>query len=160
MNHLEWMQKQASDNMDFHLQNMDGLQKESNTTLTFLYVVISASLSAAIKVFVDGKYPVLAIALAGICLYLVCAAVYLVIGCLLAREVKSPANEPQNLKIPEGYTSEKIQNFELENLQERIDFNRDRNEKTALRLNRVRITICVGPVIFAALLALIRLFVS
>lgn len=153
MNHLEYIQHESSKNMDFHLQNMDNLQRESNTTLTFLYVVISASFSAGVKLFVDGGYPALAVSMAVICLFLVAAAIYLVIGCMMARSVKAPSNEPKNLKIQNGYTSEDIQNFELENLQERIEFNRDRNIASAQRLNRVRIMICASPVIFAVLLA-------
>jgi hypothetical protein len=157
MNHLEYRQSEAAKNMDFHLQNMDNLQKDANTTLTFLYVVISASFSASVKLFADGNYPVLTVALACICLFLVASAIYLVIGCMMARPVKAPSNEPKNLKIPAGYTSEEIQDFELDNLQERIEFNRDRNEESALRLNRVRIMICSSPVIFAVLLAVLAL---
>lgn len=130
------------------MQNMDNLQREAQNTLTFLYVVISASFSAALKLFVDGKLITLALAISGLCIYLTSLAVTLVFGCMMARAVKAPANEPKNLKLKFPYTSEEIQEFELENLQNRIDFNRDRNHTTARRLNRVRVLICLSPVFF------------
>src|ERR1035441_8941812 len=55
------------------------LQKEANTTLTFLYVVISASFSAAVKLFIGPGSIVLAISLALLCFYLACLAAYLVL---------------------------------------------------------------------------------
>ena len=158
MSHLEYVQIEASKNMEFHLQNMDNLQRESNTTLTFLYVVISASFSAALKLFLDGKFTILAVALSCLCIYLVFLAVCLLFGCMMARPVKAPSNEPANLKIQAGYTSEEIQNFELENLQSRIEYNLDRNLATARRLNFVRILICLSPLFFISILAAIALF--
>ena len=41
-----------------------------------------------------------------------------------------------------------MQQFELEKLQERIDFNRQRNDRTARHLNIVRVMICASPVVF------------
>lgn len=155
MTHLEYMQSEASKNMDFHMENMDNLQRESNNTLTFLYVAISACFSAALKIFLDGKYAVLWITLSLLCLYLVVVAVCLLFGCLMARPVQAPANEPQNLKIHDGFTSEQIQNAELENLQKRIDFNCERVAATARRLNCVRGCICLSPVFFMAVLVVL-----
>lgn len=83
-----------------------------------------------------------------LCVYLAGLAAYLVFACLRARTVKSPANEPKNLKLPDGYTPEEMQQFELEKLQERIDFNRQRNDRTARHLNIVRVMICASPVVF------------
>ncbi|HZF00519.1 MAG TPA: hypothetical protein VE344_01345 [Methylomirabilota bacterium] len=157
MSHLEYMQSEASKNWEFHLQNMDNLQRESNTTLTFLYVVISASFSAALKLFLDEKFIILAVTLSFLCIYLVTLAVWLLFGCMMARSVKAPANEPKNLKIPDGYTSEQIQQFELENLQERIEYNANRNSSTARQLNRVRVAICFSPIVFVVVLTFIAL---
>ena len=148
VSHLEYMQSEASKNMDFHMQNMDNLQREANNTLTFLYVVISASFSGALKLFLDEKFIILAVSLSCLCIYLAVLAACLVFGCMMAKAVKAPANEPKNLKIKPPYTSEEIQEFELENLQKRIEFNRGRNATTGRRLNLVRILICFSPAIF------------
>jgi len=152
MNHLEYVQQEAGKNMAFHMENMDSLQKESNTTLTFLYVVISAAFSGAVKLFSSHSALSLAISLSCLCVYLALLAAYLVFSCMMARDVDAPSNEPKNLKIPDGYTSEQIQNFELENLQQRIDFNKKRNEKTAFHLNMVRFLICSSPFVFAIII--------
>lgn len=142
------MQSEAAKVWAFHTENMDCLQKESTTTLTFLYVVISASFSGAVKLFSDGKLTVLALALSVLCVYLAGLATYLVFTCLMARAVKAPANEPKNLKLVDGCTSEQIQEYELENLQARIEFNMKRNDITARNLNRVRVMICASPAVF------------
>ena len=153
MDHREYIQQQSSRNMEFHLESLESLQKEANTTLTFLYVVISASFSAAVKLFIGPGSIVLAISLALLCFYLACLAAYLVLRCLMARNVEAPSNEPKNLKIPARYTAEAIQDFELENLQKKIDINRHRNEKTAFHLNLVRILICASPIVFIIAIA-------
>ena len=159
MSHLEFVQQEAAKNMAFHLENMGILQKEANTTLTFLYVVISASFSGAVKLFSGGSLTVVALALSFLCIYLSALAVYLVFACLRARPVKAPANEPKNLKVPEGYSEEEIQQFVIENLQERIGFNRRRNDHTAQHLNIVRVLICSSPLVFLALTAFFWLLV-
>jgi len=158
MTHLEYMQDQAAKNMDFHIQNMDNLLKEANSTATFLYLVISASFTGAVKLFADGKHPTFASGLALLCVYLAMLGIYLVFSCLRARDVESPANEPKNLKLQTGYTSEEIQEAELDNLQKRIDANRTRNDNTAHHLNFVRILICLSPLFFFAVISLAGLF--
>lgn len=155
--HLEFMQSEASRNWDFHLQNMESLQREANITLTFLYVVISASFSGALKLFIGGDYNVLAISLSILCVYLSFLAIVLAIGCLLSRPVKAPSNEPKNLKIRDGLTSEQIQNHELANLQERIEFNIERNATTGRRLNFVRVMICLSPIFFLIVFSILTL---
>ena len=150
MSHLEFMQRESSKNMDFHMENMESLQKEAYTTVTFLFVVVSASFSGAVKIFSGGNLTGLALALSVLCVYLAGLAAYLVFACLMARTVKAPANEPKNLKLPAGYTSEEMQEFELEKLQERIQFNVERNARTARHLNIVRVLICASPLVFLA----------
>jgi hypothetical protein len=151
MSHLEYVEREAAKNMEFHLQNMECLQKESNTTLTLLYVLVTASFSAALKLFETAKETSVAFALSGLCVYLTILAVCLVLACLSPRTVKAPTNEPENLKLREGYTSDEIRQFELDNLQQRIHYNRERNEVTARRLKLVRVMLCLSPLLFAAL---------
>ena len=148
MQHLEFVQRESEKNMAFHMENMECLQRESNNTLTFLYVAVSASFSGALKIYAVNGFGVLSASLSFLCIYLTATSVYLVLACLKVRIVKAPANEPKNLKERVGYTSESLQGFELEKLQERIDFNRIRNEKTGFHLNAVRFLICFSPLVF------------
>ena len=157
MTHLEFVQGEATKNMDFHMQNMDNLQTEGNTTATFLSVAVSASFSAAVSIFAAGNHMKLALALSFLCVYLAIVGAYLVFACLRARYVQPPTNEPKNLKLQDGFTSEQIQQFELENLQGRIDSNRIRNDKAAWHLNCVRLLIFASPAFFSAVLAFIAL---
>jgi hypothetical protein len=157
MNHREYIQQEAAKNIAFHFECMECLQKESNNTLTFLYVVVAAAFSGAFKLFSSHGSKVLAGSLSILCAYLAFLAAYLVLKCLLARDAEAPANEPKNLKIKSPYSSEEIQDFELENLQIRIDRTKERNEKTAKNLNRVRVLICISPLIFFVAMAFLVL---
>ncbi|MDR3457358.1 MAG: hypothetical protein P4N60_07925 [Verrucomicrobiae bacterium] len=148
MTHLEYMQGEAAKNMAFHMEDMEKLQAATDTTLNFLYVFISAVFSASVRMYLEDGYAAIKISLPVLCIYLTALAIYLVLSCGLARSVEAPANEPKKLKIPDGYTSEQIQNFELDNLQVRIEKNRDRNARTANNLNFVRVMLCFSPIIF------------
>ena len=155
MEHLEYVERESARNMDFHLENMECLQKESQTTLTFLYAVIAASFAGAVKMFESGTGTNVALALCVLCAYLSGLGVFLVFGCLTVRIVKAPTNEPANLMLKEGYSSDEIRQFELENLQQRIEFNRKRNDRTGSFLNWCRVLICLSPVLFGTVLLLL-----
>jgi hypothetical protein len=148
MNHREYIQQEAAKNIAFHYDCMDCLQKESNNTLTFLYVVVAAAFSGSVNLFSSHGSKLLGLSLLVLCAYLAVLAMYLVFGCLMARDAEAPANEPKNLALKDTLTSEEIQDFELENLQARIDNTRLRNEKTAKNLNRIRVLICLSPLFF------------
>ena len=46
---LDWVEKQALENLRFRIQDADNLTKESNTTLTILLAGMGASLAYGIK---------------------------------------------------------------------------------------------------------------
>lgn len=148
MSHIEYVERESEKNMEFHMQNMESLNKEANSTLTFLYVVIATSFSAAVKAFDSWKAPTPAVPFGVLCLYLTALAVWLLFGCLTPRIVKAPSNEPKNLNIPDGYTLDEIRQFELKNLQDRIDYNSTRNVTTAKRLRAIRVWVCLSPITF------------
>ena len=55
MEHLEFMEQQAEKNMQFHLDNMDCLAGEANTTLTLLYALVGASFMGTVSLFDPAK---------------------------------------------------------------------------------------------------------
>lgn len=144
--------QEAKQNMQFHFENMESLHKDSMATANLLYIVIAASLSAAVKLFAGGTHTLLALALSLMCIYLLVLGLILVSKCLTARNVEPAANEPKNLlKAKEnGLSEDQAKEFELQNLQARIDSNRVRNEQTANDLKFVQRSIFLSPVVLLA----------
>jgi hypothetical protein len=149
MEHLEYVEREASKNMEHHIEDTECLNKEAHTTLSFLFVVISAAFAGAVRLFEAKAAWVWPVALAILCIYLSVLAFCLTFTCLMARDIQPPANEPKNLKL-NGNTLREIREAELENLQRRIELNQERNKKTGTNLNRIRLLICATPVLFIA----------
>lgn len=139
---LEWAEKAALENIRYQLQSTDTLAKEANTTLTILIAALGAAFAYAIT---GGRYAAAATVLTG---YLAAACIVLVTKCMMIDEAPAPTNEPRNL-VQVGYTLEAMRRAELRNAQERIDRVVQRNDRTALWLNGVRVAAVCAPVVFA-----------
>jgi hypothetical protein len=50
-NELDWIEKQAQLNMDFHLKNIDALAKEAHVTLSVFLLALPAAVTCAYKWF-------------------------------------------------------------------------------------------------------------
>jgi len=159
MTHLDYIEREAGKNAEFHLKDMECLNREAHATLSFLFVVVSASFAGAVRLWQTSQFPERGwgLALFSLCLYLSLLAACITRCCLMVEDVMPPSNEPENLKLQEGFVSEQIREAELGNLQKRIDFNAARNERVGDRLNRVRLLICASPVVF--LLVALAVFV-
>lgn len=144
---IEYAISEGKETIAFHLKNMDELCRESNTTLSFLITAGGASLAGCINFLKDEKLIFLSLPLLMLSGYYFVLSFLLVSKCLKARENYSPANEPKNLYQPD-YSLEAIKEAELENLNERILLNRDRNAVTGLWLSRVRYAFFLSPVFF------------
>lgn len=166
---LDWLEKQANLNMDFHLKNIDALSKEVHLTLTLLFVAIPASLNYAVKWYLMEDYRTLGCTMALLCIYLWFIAVYLA-RAIKARDIMASGNEPAKLRTfiiqqhtqhPKSATVlEDVREGELLNLQERIDDNRRRSEETATVVNRSRWLIVATPLLFLMLLVVVFIFRS
>lgn len=163
---LEWIEKQAVQNMEFHLKNIEALNKEAHTTLALLLVSISASFTYAIKWFQAGGLETWAYSMVGVCAYHVLIAVY-VSRAVKPRDVEAPGNRPDNLlrqfkKLqeenakadksawPQDWALNSISHGHLIDLQRRIESNHSREEQTATAVNRARVLFIVTPAFFVA----------
>lgn len=84
-------------------------------------------------------------------LYLGCAAVYLLRGAMMAREVHPIGNLPAVLigeDAPYRDDLPALRKAEMWGLASRIALNRERNQRTARVLNRVRGAILGAPLVF------------
>ena len=138
---LEWVEKAALENLKFHLQTVEVLSKEANTTLTILIAALSGAFAFALN---GGRFTAAAWILT---VYLVALCMLLVTQCMMIREVPAPTNEPRNLN-QEGYTLDALRRVELRNIQGRIDDVAHRNNITAYRLNCVRVGAILAPLVF------------
>ncbi len=155
MEHIDYMEREAAKNYNFHIDDMAELKKDATNLMTVLYFLIVASFSTAVNIFASKKAIAWGVLLCAICVYLTALAVYLLFTCLKDRPVKLPANEPKNLVLQPGADSNKIRELELKNLQERIDFNKERNRITSTRLHNVRLSLVLSPVAFLTIFLLL-----
>jgi hypothetical protein len=139
---IEWVEKAAADNLRERIEIAAMIQREANTTLTLLLSGAGASLIFAAH---TGSNE-LAIARAA----LVVSAYLFLIGGLLVREclglIAYPAssNEPKNLNNKD-YAFEQMREWELENIQARIDQAVVINEHRSKWLNRCRYIAMLSP---------------
>lgn len=155
---LEFVKDEADKTMEFHLKNLEALQQEAHVTLTFLFVVISASFSGATALFQKEGAAIWAWAMTLLCFYLGSIAIYLTMRCLKTKELWPPGNTPNNL-IPHfaKFDLEAVQETALELMDERIKLNSMRCKETGNAINNTRVAIIASILVFpvSALLVMI-----
>lgn len=144
---LDWVEKQALENLRFRIQDADNLTKESNTTLTILLAGMGASLAYGIKLLDANSESWILLAVFMFSAYLLVLCMLLIFKCLKISAIPAPTNEPQNLYQVE-FSLEALREVELKNLQERINETVRRNDMVATWLNRIRLLAVCSPIIF------------
>ena len=159
---IEWVEKQAAENLRFRLQNCEILAKEANSLLTILLTAIGAMVAYSIKTFPENSVPDLLLGAIITTIWLMLIAVILVVKCVVTSEITPTGNEPNNLLL-DDYSLEEIRKFELDNVQESINKVSLRNKKTAYWLDLCRKAAIASPLLFilgAAWVHLLGLFAS
>ena len=161
---LDYVEKQADKNMEFHLKNIEALNKEAHTTLALLLVTIPASFTCSSKWFQSSGMETWAWAMALTCFYLIGNALYLSQS-VNPRDILAPANDARSListleSLRNQYTGKEhwswpknwdlisIREGELANLQDRIDSNVQREKDTATVVRRSRRMFILTPIAF------------
>lgn len=146
---LDYVQSQAEKNMDFHLKNLEGLNSEVYKMLTLLAAVIATTFAAVLKSY-DSQSWFWAWSLGGLCTYLILIAL-LLLNSVKPSDLQAPGNEPCKL-LPSindpKYPLEKVREAEVLNLQERINLNRLRCEKTGRTMRLVMFAFLATPLVF------------
>lgn len=145
---LEWVEKQALENLRFRIQDAENLTKESNATLTLLLAGMGAGLAYGIKLLDTNAEPWLLLSVFIFAAYLLVLCALLVFKCLKISAIPAPTNEPKNLYQVE-FTLASLREAELKNVQQRINEAVMRNDMVATWLNRVRLFAVGSPVIFS-----------
>jgi hypothetical protein len=159
MDKLEYAEKSADELMDFHLQDMELLNKEAHTTFTVIIAAIAGLFGYGLNIYDkvaegSGAHAPLLWAIATSLLHLIIIGCVAVMETLMARAVMPKGNEPTNLmgEHLDKYTVEQIREVECLNLQARIDANQARNQKMGKCLNNLRLALVATPLIFGVAL--------
>lgn len=153
---IDWIERQAAENLKFRLQICETLAKDANTLLTILVTAIGAVVAYAIKNTENNNDNALLVGAIVMAAWLMVIAFVLVFKCIMTSEIIPIGNEPKNLNL-ENYTLEQIKGFELENVQISITHTAFRNQNTAFWLDKARLGLLVSPVIFILVVALVHL---
>ena len=144
---IDWIEKQAAENLKFRLQNCETLAKEANNLLTVLIAAIGAGVAYSIKNAEAGSEAALLVGSIATVTWLMAVAFVLVFKCIRTSLIIPIGNEPKNLSL-ESYTLEQIKGFELENVQNSIDHMAKRNGNTAHWLDKARFAAIASPLVF------------
>jgi hypothetical protein len=150
---IEWVEKQALENLRFRIQDAETIAKESNATLTILLAALGGGIAYCAKlVEADASREVLAGMISALS-YVAVLCGLLLNRCLKIAAMPVPTNEPRNL-LRKDFSLNAIREAELLNVQARIDEAVARNDFTADWLNRVRFLAVLTPLVFGAAMVL------
>ena len=154
MEFLDYVEREAKENLRFHLDTLEALNKEAHTLLALQLVFAGGAFGYALKLFGEGGSLPLAVGACVLTLYLGLLAAGTAVSCLMHTRLEAPANEPENLLL-DDVELDALRLAELDNVQVRIDRNQERNANTGRTLNTLRLLTICSPVVFglAALVA-------
>jgi hypothetical protein len=153
--HLDWAEKAGTENLKERIANGDILAAQANQLLLLLLAGVGGALAIGGKVF-EGGASTFQWGAAAVAAYLSCVAVVLTHKCIVTRDTQVLYNEPTNLapRVEPAATLDEIREWELENLQKRIELTKTRNELVARWLDRCRYAAACTPLAFVAAAAL------
>ena len=152
---LEWVEKQALENLRFHIQTAEQLGKDANATLTLLLAGVGGMVAYLVKLL-ESKAEVIWLAAVGsFVMTLSVHTAALIFYCLKTAPISAPTNEPRNIYRP-YYSLEVVREVELDNIQLRIDKVAARNIRVATWLDSIRLMAVCSPISAVAAAVLCR----
>lgn len=145
---LDWVEKNALENLRFRLQNAETLAKDASATLTLVLAAMGGALAYAVKGLESGAINALITGTLFATTWLGVCAILIVIRCIQTRELVAPTNEPTNIFQPE-YALADLRRVELKNIQDRIQEAMTRNRIVASWLDRCRLMLAFTPAVFS-----------
>jgi hypothetical protein len=146
---LDFAEKAGYENMRGHLAHAETLAKEASTTITLLLAGTGGALAYAVRWFDDGPKSPAVWGAVVVAFWLACLSTLLVLKCLRVVSTEMLYNEPMNLYKPElNLPMPEAREWELKNLQDRIQLMKLRNRPIAVWLDRLRIAAAFTPLPF------------
>ena len=145
---MRWVERCAIENLKSRVQTADVLAKDGASTVLLLLAGVGGALAYA-RPLIDGAPMLSAWVAAAVATWLALLAALLVLGCLMTISIPAVYNQPDQLLMrdPALDTWAQWRYGELLNMQDRIDRAMARNNRIAVRLNRIRIAAAATPVI-------------
>jgi hypothetical protein len=150
---LEWVEKQGLESLKARFTTAELIAKEAQTTLTVILAGLGGSAAYAAKIFAPGASGPIEVAAAGVCIYLIALAVFLVLFCMMFQEYPALHQNPENLLHPD-HSIDEIREEEVKNIGVRIKEAAAINAKRAAHLNKLRVLTALSPFVFAAIAAM------
>ncbi len=145
---IDWAEKAGLENIRFRLQITETLAKEAQTTLTILLAGMGGSLAYAMKGLESAAgMDAITSGAAFLSAWLMISSILLIMNCIMTAPLSPPTNEPKNL-YRKDYTLDELREFEMLNLQKRIEIITARNHRVAAWLDRVRLWVAASPLVF------------
>jgi hypothetical protein len=144
---IDWVEKQALENLRFRIQDAENISKESNTTLTILLAALGGGIAYTAKLLEADSEQTVVVAMATTLVYIAVLCAVLLQKCMKIVAMPVPTNEPRNL-FQKRFSLDAIREVELSNVQARIDEAVARNDASAAWLNRVRFLAILAPLVF------------
>lgn len=146
---LDWVEKNALENLRARLQNAEVLAKEASSALTLALAGVGGGLAYGIKALESGPLVPWAMALWVAVAWLAICAGLVLVRCIQTRELELPTNSPRNLWQPK-FGVDALREVELDNIQGRIDRTAERNQQVAYWLDRCRLMLVATPAVYLA----------
>ena len=140
MEKLDWIERAAIEKLTRRVQNADAIHKEANTLLALLLSGGGAALYFAAK-----ETALTSVALS-VSFWLFAVAIAVTWNCLMFSDYPAVWNEPKNLNNTQ-YELDLLREYELENIQERIEQATRLNHAKSEWLNRCILAACLTPVV-------------
>lgn len=149
-NYAEWAEKAGIENLKGRLATGDVLLAQANTLLSFLMAGIGGGLAFTVQLMQSPKPGALLYGVGAVLAWLAWVAAVLVFQCVATRETETLYNEPANIYRPAlGLIEIEVRGYEMEHLQARINFTKQRNAVVAFWLDRCRFAAIATPAVFA-----------
>lgn len=145
---LDWIEKAAIENLTGRVATADILAKEAVSTLTLLLAGAGGGWALGLKLFDDqASTSAVASFIAGAWLTLLSMA--LVWFCMKIDAIPAVYNQPGQLlgRSVQGATLDEWRRYELNNIEARIKDAVARNDKVAERLNWIRVSATITPIL-------------
>lgn len=146
---LDWVEKNALENLRFRLQNSETLAKDASSALTLALAAMGGALAYGVKGLEGGIVTPLIGGTLASTVWLAICAMAIVFRCLQSRELAAPTNEPGNIFQPD-HSLDDLRRVELRNIQGRIEQTTARNQAVAFWLDRCRLMLALTPAVFLA----------
>lgn len=144
---LKWAEEQGLKNLQEKFTTGDNINKEAQTTLTYVLAAMGASFAYVVQAL-DKPLTPLVFGTAILCAYFTALGIGLVWRTLFLSDFPSPFQEPKNLTQRPDLSLDEVREGELVNIDERIVDAKEWIRRKSQAINIVRAALVASPLVF------------